>query len=190
MRVRAVLILPLLAALSACGAPDYYLLPPEAAVTQARSGRVSLAVSDLDLPAYAGALEIAAVSQGGAVQLERNALWADTPQRALTRHLVSALQRRLGGQVMADPWPAFDPPALQLRVVVDRMIGGPGTTLDFAGQYVLVSSSSGGIVASDRFAIQVPTETPGYGGLLAAHARAVEILADQVAARIAGRTGA
>lgn len=190
MRVRAVLILPLLAALSACGAPDYYLLPPETAAAPARSGRVSLAVADIDLPAYAGALEIAAVGQGGAVRLEQRALWADTPQRALTRHLVSSLQRRLGGQVMADPWPAFDPPALQLRVVVDRMIGGPGTTLDFAGQYILVSSASGGIVASDRFGIQVPTEAPGYGGLLAAHARAVESLADQIAARISGRAGA
>jgi uncharacterized lipoprotein YmbA len=189
MRVRRALTLPLLAALSACGASDYYLLPPEATTAPARSSRTSLVVMDVDLPAYAGALEIAALGQGGAVTLSKDALWADTPQRALTRHLVAALQRRLGGQVAADPWPAYDPPAFQLRVVVDRMIGAPDTALDFAGQYILVSSS-GAMVASDRFQITVPPQGPGYPGLLADHARAVELLADQIATRIAGRPGA
>ncbi|WP_181164708.1 PqiC family protein [Amaricoccus solimangrovi] len=187
--MRAALTLPLLAFLCACGASDYYLLPPEAATAPARAGRVSLAVADIDLPAYAGALEVATLGQGGAVRLDPDVLWADTPQRALTRHLVAALQTRLGGQVMAEPWPAFDPPALQLRVIVDRMIGAPDTALDFAGQYILVSSS-GAIVASERFRFTVPPQGPGYPGLLADHARAVELLADRIAARIAGRPAA
>ena len=179
----------LLAALAACGPTDYYLLPPEAAAGPARASGVTLAVADMDLPAYAGALEIAALGAGGAVRLEENSLWADTPGRALTRHMVAALQRRLGGQVAADPWPAYDPPALQLRVVVDRMIGGPDAPLDFSGQYILVSSS-GRNVAADRFQITVPPGGQGYAGLLANHARAVELLADQIAARIRRAPGA
>ncbi|PZQ49441.1 MAG: hypothetical protein DI556_11275 [Rhodovulum sulfidophilum] len=186
---RAALTLPLLAALSACGATDYYLLPPEATTAPARAGRVTMAVADIDLPAYASALEIAELRPEGAVTLSSGALWADTPQRALTRHLVAALQSRLGGQIAADPWPAFDPPALQLRVIVDRMIGAPDAALDFGGQYILVSAS-GAIVASDRFRISVPPGGTGYTGLLADHARAIELLADRIAARIAGRPAA
>ena len=183
MRHLRLLPLALLAALAACGPTNYYLLPPEAAQGPARATGLSLSVADIDLPAYAGALEIAALDPSGAVRLEEKALWADTPGRALTRHMVAALQNRLGGQVAADPWPAFDPPALQLRVIVDRMIGAPDAPLEFSGQYILVSSS-GRIVASDRFRITVPPRAPGYPGLLADHARAVELLADQIAARI------
>lgn len=194
MTVRRLRFLPLsslalLAALAACGPTDYYLLPPEAAAGPARASGVSLAVADIDLPAYAGAIEIAALDTGGAVRLEERSLWADAPGRALTRHMVAALQRRLGGQIAADPWPAYDPPALQLRVIVDRMIGAPDAPLDFSGQYILVSSS-GRIVSSDRFQITVPPRGQGYAGLLADHARAVELLADQIAARISRAPGA
>lgn len=179
----------LLALLAGCGAPDYYLLPPETAAPATRAARVSLAVGNIDLPAYASALEIAQLGAGGAVTLEDNSLWADSPQRALTRRLVSALQTRLGGLVAADPWPAFDPPALQLRVIVDEMIGAPGAPLDFAGQYFLVNSSRN-VSASGRFRFAVPPEGAGYPGLLAAHARAIDLLADQIAGRISGRPGA
>lgn len=191
MTVRRVRFLPplslaLLAAVSACAPTDYYLLPPEATAAPARVTGTSLAVADIELPAYAEALEIAALTSGGSVRLENNALWADTPRRALTRHLVASLQRRMGGLVAADPWPAFDPPALQLRVIVDRMIGAPDAALDFTGQYILVNAS-GRIVAADRFQITVPSQGPGYAGMLADHARAVELLADQIAARATGR---
>lgn len=180
---------PLLALLAGCGGPDYYLLPSEAAPARAAASRASVSVADIDLPAYAGALEIAKLGEGGAVRLETGALWADTPQRALTRHLVSALSSRLGGLVAADPWPAFDPPALQLRVIVDEMIGAPDAELDFAGQFFLVNAS-GRVVASDRFRFAVAPRGAGYPGLLASHARAIEELADQVAARVSARPGA
>ena len=184
--MRRLALLPLLALLAGCGAPDYYLLPPEAAAPAPRASRGSLSVANIDLPAYAGALEIAALGEGGAVRLETASLWADTPERALTRRLVAALRARLGGLVAADPWPAFDPPALQLRVIVDEMIGAPGGPLAFAGQYLLVDGS-GRVTASEHFRFTVPAQGPGYPGLLADHARAIEILADQIAARIAGR---
>ena len=67
------------------------------------------------------------------------------------------------------------------------MIGAPGGSLDFAGQYAIVAPSSGRIVAFDRFAITVPPQGDGYPGLLADHARAIEALADRIAASITGR---
>lgn len=179
---------PLLAlaalALAACGGrPDYFLTPPPLAPARAEVRAGSLAVVDMNLPTYAESVEIAVQSPTGEVTLDENALWADTPRRALTRHLVAALQARLTGQVAAEPWPAFDPPALRLEVAVDRMIGTPGGPFTFSGQYVVVSPESGNIVASDRFAITLPAGA-GRQGLVNAHARAVERLADRIAGRL------
>ena len=72
-------------------------------------------------------------------------------------------------------------------MIVDRLIGAPGGSLDFAGQYAIVSPTSGTITALDRFAITVPPQGEGYPGLLAAHARAMDALADRIAASITGR---
>lgn len=192
MRTRIRRALPGLAllALGACAPTDYYLLPPPAPAA-ARTTGLSMSVADVSLPAYAEALEIAATDPAsGAVRLSKDALWADTPRRALTRHLVAALQTRLGGTIASEPWPGFDSPDRRLEVIVDRMIGAPDGPLSFEGQYILVTSD-GRIAASQRFAITVPSQGPGYPGLLADHARAIEILADQIAARVSGRrTGA
>jgi uncharacterized lipoprotein YmbA len=145
----------------------------------------SVAVADMNLPTYADAVEIAVLGPGGAVTLEKDALWADTPRRALTRHLVAALQDRLPrAQVSTEPWPAFDPPQLRVEVFVDRMIGAPEGPFDFSGQFVVVAQESGRIVASDRFAIGLQAGA-SYQGLVDAHARAVEALADRIVARVA-----
>ena len=72
-------------------------------------------------------------------------------------------------------------------MTVDRMIGVPGGSLDFAGQYAIVAPGSGRLVAMERLAISVPPQGDGYPALLAAHARSVEALADRIAASVAGR---
>lgn len=190
--MRPVLPLALAAglALGACaGRPDYYLTPPPGAPARTAGSAGSLAVADISLPAYAETVEIAELTEAGAVTLAKDALWADTPRRALTRHLVAALQGRLNAQIATEPWPAFESPALRLEVVVDRMIGAPGGAFQFAGQYVIVSPASGRVVSSDRFAIALTATAPGYQGLIDVHARAVEALADQIAARVARASG-
>lgn len=172
-------------ALAACaGRPDYFLTPPPAQVDGGRAPAGAVAVADMSLPAYAETVEIAVLTGTGAVQLSKEALWADTPRRAMTRHLVAALQARLATQIATEPWPAYDPPDLRVEVFVDRMIGAPEGPFQFSGQYVIVSPTSGRVVASDRFAIS-QTAGAGYQGLIDAHARAVESLADQIAARLA-----
>ena len=183
-----VVLLAAVLALPACGGdPDYFLLPPPAdAARQTSAG--SIAVAEISLPSYAEAMEIAALVGPEQLDLDERALWADTPRRALTRHLVAALESRLGGPVLTEPWPGFDPPARRVEVIVDRMVGGPGSGLDFSGQVVIVAAESGRVIAADRFAIAVAPQGDGYAGLLAAHARAIEILADRIAARISGRS--
>jgi uncharacterized lipoprotein YmbA len=174
-------------AIGACASPEYHLLPPPAPVARAPSPAASIAVAEVSLPSYAGALEIAVLTESGAVTLQDDALWADTPRRALTRHLVAALQQRLSGRIGTEPWPGFDGPALRVEVVVDRMIGAPAGPLDFAGQYIIAAPESGRITASNRFAITIPPQGDGYDALLAAHALAIDALADRIAASVTGR---
>lgn len=177
--------------LAGCGAdPEYFLLPPpQATQTRVDVAPASVAVAEIGLPSYAEAAEIAVLMDTGSVMLNDDALWADTPRRALTRHLVSALQARVDAEVGGEPWPELDRPALRLEVIADRLIGRNDGILEFTGTYTIVAPESGRIVASDRFAQSVPITRPGYEGLLAAHARAIDMLADVVAARIA-RLGA
>jgi hypothetical protein len=184
------LILPAALMLAACGAdPDYYLLPLPTAQTRAAAPVSTIGVAEVSLPTYAESVEIATLAETGRITVDADSLWADTPRRALTRHLVAALQTRLNAQVAAEPWPGFDRPALRVEVIADRMIGGPGAPLRFSGQYLIVSNDSGRITASNRFAIDMPLEGEGYPALMAAHARAIESLADEIAATIRGVRG-
>ena len=187
--MRAPLLLPIMAlALAGCGAnPDYYLLPPPQPAARQASPVGSISVADIDLPAYANALEIASLTAPGTLNLNVTSLWADQPQRALTRHLAAALEERLRANVDTEPWPGFDSPALRVEVTVDRIVGAPDGSLDFAGQYTIVASSSGSITSANRFALTIPPQGEGYPGLLTAHARAIEALADRIAASITGR---
>jgi uncharacterized protein len=176
--------------LSACGSPDYYLLPAQnQPATRGLAPSRSVVVTDFGLPAYAEAIEIAAIEENGAVKLQRDASWADDPRRALTRHFAEALALRLGSDVGTDPWPAFsEEPSYRVEVAVDRIIGTRGGVVEFSGQYFILRSSDGSISGTDRFQIRVPTQDDSLNALVAAHARAVEILADSVSARIAGRS--
>jgi uncharacterized lipoprotein YmbA len=175
--------------LAACGGTsDYYLLPPPQPAAERFASPVgTIAVADISLPTYAEALEIAELVGPGTLTLDSAASWADTPRRALTRHLAAALEARLNARVGTDPWPGYDDPGLRIEVAADRFVGAPDTGLVFTGQYFAVVPESGRIVAAERFSIQVPPQGEGFVGLATAHARAMDVLADDIAARIAGR---
>ena len=84
-----------LLALAACGQPSCYLLPtPQPAPTRA-APVASVVVADVSLPAYADALEVATLTGPATLELPKRSLWADTPRRAMTRHLAAALDERL-----------------------------------------------------------------------------------------------
>lgn len=177
-------------AVSGCASPDFYLLPaPQAPVAQLAAPVSTISVAEMNLPTYADAIEMAQLTGDGILRLDQTASWADTPRRALTRHLSAALDARLSARVTTEPWPGFDSPGLRLEVSVDRLVGSPETAVEFTGQYVIIVPDTGNIYLSDRFAIVSDVVTPGYTGLADAHGRAVERLSDLIASRIAGRPG-
>jgi uncharacterized lipoprotein YmbA len=189
MKMRAPLLAVTALALAACaGQPDFFLLPPPQGVAQRASPVGSIAVAEISLPAYADAMEIAVLVGPGMATADRNSLWADTPRRALTRHLVASLDARLNARVIGEPWPGYDQPAMRIEVIADRLIGAPGSGVEFAGQFIIVAPESGSIVAAERFRVTTAIEGEGPAALLAAEARAVEALADRIVARITGRS--
>lgn len=176
--------------LAACGSETAYLLPPSSPVTRQVPSPVNgISVADVNLPAYAGELEIAALSGPETVTLHEYDLWADDPRRAVTRHLAAALGARLATHVITEPWPGFDPPGLRVEVAVDRMIGAASGGVELAGQYVITNPESGRITVVDRFDITVQPQGDGFPGLMAGQARAIEALATRIASRIAGGRG-
>jgi uncharacterized protein len=181
------LALAALLGLAACGASPAYLLPPPAASSRMSSPVKGIAVADVSLPAYASDTEIASLVGPETVRSSSSALWADDPTRAVTRHLAAALEARLATDVVTEPWPGYDAPGLRIQVFVDRLVGAPSGGVEFAGQYVLLEPESGQITAAERFALAVPPQGEGYPGMMAGEARAIEALADRLAARIAGR---
>ena len=144
-------------------------------------------VADLSLPAYADAIEVRPLTGPATLELPKRALWADTPRRAMTRHLAARSTTAWAPASPPSPGPASTAPGLRVEVIVDRMIGALDGSLDFAGQYFIVAPTSGRIVTLERFALTVPPQGEGYPGLMAAHARALDLLADRVAASITGR---
>lgn len=183
---RSLLLAALALALAACSGPAYHLLPEPAPAPSRASSVGSIVVADLNLPSYAAAIEIPTLTGPETLQLDKKALWADVPQRALTRSLAQALDDRLSARVSTEPWPGFDAPGLRVEVSVDRMVGSAATGLEFSGQYALVSPTSGRLVALDRFALTVPP-TAQDAGLLAVYARAIDALADRIAASVTAR---
>ncbi len=191
MPMRAPLLAAAALALAACaGQPDYFLLPAPQPAARVAAPVGSIAVAEISLPAYAEAMEIAVMTGPGSAVADRQALWADTPRRALTRHLVAALDDRLNARVAAEPWPGYDPAGYRIEVIADRMIGTPGAEVEFAGQFIVVSPESGRVVATERFRVVTPVAGEDNAALMSAHARAVEVLADRIVARITGRAPA
>ncbi|MEM8571921.1 MAG: PqiC family protein [Pseudomonadota bacterium] len=173
-----------------CGAaPDYYLLPAQSPTAmRSLAPSQSVVVTDFNLPSYAQAVEIPSLQHNGVLALDRDANWADEPRRAVTRHFSEALALRLGSLVATDPWPAYSQePVYRVEVAVDQFIGTLGGTVSLRGQYFILRAREGTISASDRFQIDVPTSDVSYVAFVAAHSRALEILADRIASRISGR---
>ncbi len=77
---------------------------------------------------------------------------------------------------------------MRIEVIADRLIGAPGSAVEFSGQFIIVAPESGRIVATERFRVTTAIEGDGPAALLAAEARAVEALADRIVARITGRS--
>lgn len=185
MTYRNFLLIVLLWPLAACSAnPNLYLLESAPTGDQLRTVATLIEVTQIDLPQYVQANELLLRGEDGVVRTQKNDLWADAPDRALTEVLARALDERLSADVAADPWP-FDVPAdLRVSVKVQQMIGTTGQDLRFSGQYFLGATSIGDLTIANRFDFSIPLTDGSLQVLSFAHTQAISRLADQIAIRI------
>lgn len=185
MTYRNFLLIVLLWPLASCSAnPNLYLLESAPTGDQLRTVATLIEVTQIDLPQYVQANELLLRGEDGVVRTQKNDLWADAPDRALTEVLARALDERLSADVAADPWP-FDVPAdLRVSVKVQQMIGTTGQDLRFSGQYFLGATSIGDLTIANRFDFSIPLTDGSLQVLSFAHTQAISRLADQIAIRI------
>ena len=143
----------------------------------------SLMVRDVDLPSYAGSVEVVFLDEAGILQ-STGLLWADAPDRAIRFGLVEALGAITGARVAAEPWPFSQRPAAELTVRVSLLTARPGGTLDLAGHYAIAPVASDLADRSGRFDISVPVAAEEAASIGAAQSAAIAALAETIAERL------
>ena len=168
-------------ALAACGGGDVRLALPRVEPAERIPSRfASIEVREVTLPLYASEEKIAFASENGAIETRPGLLWADDPVRAVTLVLTRGLGAVTGATVAAEPWPYYDPAEVLIDVRIEDMVVQPDGLLRLTGQaYIAPRDESRG--RSQFFAVRVPTDPRGPGGIAVARAAAVSELAKGIA---------
>ena len=185
MLKRPFLLFATLLALAACGDKSVrYVVDaaPSAASVRVRAG--SIEVRDVILPAYAEAPEILQQAADGGLAPIKNAIWADGTAQALTATLAASLGARTTAQVAAEPWPLDGPADARVEVRFTRLIARSDATYVISGQFAVASPNGQLREFLQRFDITVPMAGQGGAAIADAKGRALDQLADQIAASL------
>ena len=121
--------------LAACGTPDRYTAEPPTIAQKVRIAFGSVEVRKVSLPTYAAADEITRQDASGKLVADGDALWADSPERAVALELSRNLAQMTGARVASEPWPFEAFPDARLEVRFESMIAGADGQFRSAGQY-------------------------------------------------------
>lgn len=184
MKPRHLALFIFLAALSACSSPDisrYAVRIPDVAATG--KSKTTVEVLEVSLPLYARDEEIPHADPTGAIRTERNALWADTPARAISLGLAESISKLTGAVVAVEPWPLDESADVKLDVRVRTLLASTDGSLQFSGQYFIVFRS-GRNSRSEWFDIDIPSSGQTGQDIAAATGSAIAELAKIVSKQI------
>lgn len=159
--------------------------PPGPAAGAARLSGATVAVSRISLPDYAERPEVATLTTASAAVQSTDHIWADPLSRSASAALARALADRGAELALAEPWPLEFYPDLRVDVIADQFIGALNGEVRFTGEF-RVAESRGSLLLGQRFDLSTPTGAPGFDALAQAHARLIGLLADEIAAALAG----
>ncbi len=173
--------------LAGCSGPPLaqYLIDPPASSLRLQPLVASVEIRDVSLPRYAAADEISLRGPDGAVRAIRGSAWADVPQRTVTRTLASNIGTILDNRVAAEPWPFAEPPAVEVTVLVDRMLAGADGIFRLTGQYAVAPRDAAISDRSGRFDIAKPIQADSLNAIAAANGAALVELSEIIARRLA-----
>jgi uncharacterized lipoprotein YmbA len=180
-----------LAALPSC-APAlpsrlYTLLPAEAAAKGEARGP-ALGLDPVTLPAYLDRPEIVTRAGGHQVRVSESDKWIEPLQPMFRRLLEERLREATGArEVVPVPPPGGDEPRHAVAVEVERFDADEAGKVRLAARWRVYRPATGRTVRAGRAMIEERgAAPPDYPGLVAAMGRAVDALADAIAAAVPG----
>jgi uncharacterized lipoprotein YmbA len=169
---------------AACSSPNprlYTLDPPPGPVR--RGGPRTIELRTIGLARYLERNQIVRSSEDFRIELLHDDWWGEPLDAMLGRVLTRALTQRLpGSTVFAGSGAISADPAATVQVDLQRMDRDRDGAVRLVAQYAVVRHASD----ARTFATTVPVRGPDVPDLVAAMSAAVGLLADQIAAALAG----
>lgn len=170
--------------LAACSNPEKtgrFLIDPPMSGGQVANNLGTAELKDVSLPQYASDQEVMWQTADGAVRSNPDNLWADSPQRAFTQSLATAISNVSGATVIGEPWPLAEPPQRTLEVRVDKALAQANGVYRLTGRYFVANKGSGAANHARSFDISVPLTSNEPSAIATALSQAIEQLARQIA---------
>lgn len=184
--MKPLMILGLTACLAACsGATTRLDMSPVESKLNLRANIDTAMVRTVSLPSYAAAEELSIETPEGLIASDAEILWADDPARAVTLTLTRNLNDILSAKIGPDPWPFVGLPDVAIDVRVSRMITGADGMFALQGQYFIGGDGIDYPNSATSFDVKAPVTAPTPAGIADAQARAILMLSEQIARKIA-----
>lgn len=175
------LISALVLTLAACGSAQQYAVSAPAVTQKIRIAFASVEVTDVSLPSYAAADEIAIRQPDGTVTASDDMLWADAPERAIALELSRNLARLTSRRIASEPWPFEEFAEARLEIRFEDLIATSTGEFITSGQY-FVGVRDGRRERSGLFDLEVSFDPKrGPNALAAARGQLILDLARYVA---------
>jgi len=190
---RITLALLLASALGGClgrtPRPSYYTLgaaTPAAVEAVASLPDLGLVVGPIDFPRYLDRPELVTRDGEHGLVLADTHRWAGSFRNDFGHVLSDRLARQLGtAHVVTFPNDARFRVDYRVGIELVSFEGALGQPVTLRARWVVTTGSAGGAVAVAESEIVEPTASPSWDDLLAAHGRAVNRLATEIATRVA-----
>lgn len=144
----------------------------------------SIGVVPVVLPGYLNRPQMV-VRRGATIEFDEFHRWAGNLQRDFSQVLVADLARALASERVAlYPLAADLAPAYRVAVDVDRFDGNPEQGVTLSGRWTLAEAATRKVLLVQQVGIVEPVTGEGMAALAEAHGRALDLLAQTIAAAI------
>lgn len=186
--VRRLAVASLLAALAGCGSSPkenfYTLSGPQTPLPAASASSISVFVGPVTVPESVDRTAMVLRTGPNEVEIDDTHRWAEPLKSAIPRVIAETLMRELGTpRVMASRGGTPSPVDFRVAVEIQRFDSSldQGATLDALWS---VTPAKGGAARTGRTLAQEPSPVRSPAGIAAAHSRALERLARDIAAAL------
>ena len=171
-----------------CGGParQYILAQPQGNIPASHRHIRQIGVDLVTVPPYLTGYKIPIESGAGELTFSDGAVWASAPEKDLTRHLITYLQKRFATpHVYRYPWDIEKSAGVRLKVSINRLIYVESTRRVVLEASYFVEPIQGKRRRAKLFSTSVPVAKGETPLIVVAMNKAVDRLAEQAAMTIA-----